>query len=254
MTGLPFTRKGSGPLPVVFLHGYCEGSWVWEKCLPEPGPRFSFFCFDLPGFGASVNLPDTVSMEWAARVVFHSIREFSDAPPVVIGHSLGGYVALAMAAQGVGMISGLGLFHSTALPDSEEKKLNREKVAASVMEYGARPFLENFAGGLFANADSVPCLEFSRNCAGTRPETIAAWALAMRDRPDRSMLLSGLEIPLLFIAGRYDTLTPVEMMEKQSKSNIRSRFVVLENSAHAGMLEQPGETAEILREFLVAIP
>ena len=250
MIVLPCDKKGSGPVPVVFLHGYCEGRWIWEHCLPDPGNKFTFLSYDLPGFGEADQMPQAVSMESVAEIVLDNVHAVTAAPPVVIGHSLGGYVALAMAASDPAGIAGLGLIHSTIYPDPEEKKQNREKVAASVMKHGSRPFLETFAEGLFADPASAACQVFRQLCASTRAETIAAYALAMRDRPDRTALWSHLQVPLLLVAGRQDRLTTPEMMQTIAECNMLSKFFILEHSAHAGMLEEQAALRRIMGDFL----
>jgi pimeloyl-ACP methyl ester carboxylesterase len=250
MIVLPCDKKGSGSVPVVFLHGYCEGRWIWDDCLPDPGDQFTFLSYDLPGFGESAHLPEVVSMASVAEIVLENIRAITASPPVIIGHSLGGYVALAMAAADPAGIAGLGLIHSTIYQDTEEKKQNRKKVAASVMNYGPGPFLETFADGLFADPASDACRRFRHQCGSTRPEAIAAYALAMRDRPDRAELWSHLQVPLLLIAGRQDRLTTAEMMQTIAQCNMLSQFFILEHSAHAGMLEEPAALRQMMGGFL----
>ena len=254
MFRLPCYRYGAGPIPVVFLHGYCEGRWVWQDCLPDPSERFTFLAYDLPGFGEAPLLPDPVTIQSVADVVLENIRSVSVEPPVVIGHSMGGYVALALAAAGPAAVAGLGLIHSTTQADSEEKKLNRDKVARSVLASGARPFLETFADGLFADPNSPACRVFRSNSASTSALSIAAYAHAMRDRQDRTAMWSGLQLPLLLVAGKYDRLTTPEMMQTIAACNMSAQFHILEHSGHAGMLEEPRQTSEILDAFLTQIP
>lgn len=254
MIVLPCDKKGAGPIPVVFLHGYCEGRWVWADALPDPGSRYTFLAYDLPGFGDAAVMPEAVTMESVASVVLDNIRSVTDVPPVVIGHSLGGYVALAMAAALPSGLSGLGLIHSTIFPDSEEKKENRNKVAASVRANGPRPFLETFADGLFTDPGSGPCQVFKKRAAVTSAGAIADYATAMRDRPDRSHGWKQLSCPLLLVAGRHDRLTTPEMMQTIAQCNMSpTRFVILERSAHMGMMEEPLALQMHLSEYLSLI-
>jgi pimeloyl-ACP methyl ester carboxylesterase len=70
---------------------------------------------------------------------------------IVIGHSLGGYVALAMAALDEEFCKKLALFHSTVYADSDEKKANRDKVIGFVTQNGVAPFIQTFVPSLFFN-------------------------------------------------------------------------------------------------------
>lgn len=169
--------------------------------------------------------------------------------PWVVGHSLGGYVALAMTHERASDVKGLVLFHSSPFSDSEERKAVREKVIRLVAEHGAEPFLATFADGLFREK-SEPLEFFRSKLEGTSRDAVVAYAAIMRDRPDRTDTVRRFGGPILMIAGRGDRLVPLSVAQQTADLNPSVVVEVLENSAHAGMLEEPQASAAVLMRHL----
>jgi len=234
----------------VLLHGYCEGTWVWKDLIPGLEKHSSILAFDLPGFGESAGMPIPLSIEEIGKSIWRVCEDLGFDKPVLVGHSLGGYVALAMASLHPEKPAGLSLFHSTIFADTPEKKLNRDKVIRAVNEYGATPFLKTFSPGLFANPDGGEAQWFSKKVAETPGSSIAAYAELMKQRPDRANDWQKLAFPLLVVAGRKDNIIDVPSSEKAIALNPRAQLEILEKSAHMGMLEEPEKSIAILIEFL----
>ena len=210
----------------------------------------TILAFDLPGFGDAAKLRVPSSIEEIGKIIWNVCVEVGFERPVLVGHSLGGYVALAMAALHPEELSGMTLFHSTIFADTPEKKMNREKVVRAVKEYGAEPFLKTFSPGLFANPESGEAKWFSAMASTTPGSSIMAYAGLMKERVDRINLWQKISIPLLVIAGRKDTITDVPSSEKTIGLNPSAQLQILENSAHMGMLEEPEKSLAILNDFL----
>lgn len=115
---------GSGP-DVLLVHGFGEDGSIWDRQF-EALKGFRLIVPDLPGSGRSQLVPD-MSMEGLASVLYRLLKHLNIGRIAVIGHSMGGYVALAFAEKFPELLSGLGLFHSTAYADTEEKKSNSKK-------------------------------------------------------------------------------------------------------------------------------
>lgn len=173
---------------------------------------------------------------------------------VVIGHSMGGYITLALAEKYPELLNGFGLFHSTAYADPEEKKQARKKIIDSVREKGVVDFVNTSVPNLFSpitkkkNPGLVEeQITYSRNFSA---ETIVNYQLAMMNRPDRTKVLKNSSVPVLFILGKYDTAVPLkDGLEQCSLANL-NYIHILENSGHAGMREEVIETNTILLKYL----
>lgn len=120
-----YRDKGKGDV-VVLLHGFGETGDVWDQQAAVLASHFRVLIPDLPGSGRS-GITEDMSMEGLADVLFHLLNHENISRCILIGHSMGGYAALAFAALHARFLAGLGLFHSTAYADSEEKKTGTPK-------------------------------------------------------------------------------------------------------------------------------
>ena len=118
---------------LVLLHGFLEDSRMWDGVIEAFNKLGSAVRIDLPGHGQSGNFSEVHSMEDMADVVHEVIRGIGLKKPIVLGHSMGGYVALAYAEL-YENIGGLGLFFSTPYADSQARKMMRDKAEALVIQ------------------------------------------------------------------------------------------------------------------------
>lgn len=235
---------------VIFLHGYCEGKWIWDQVIENLEVKIPCLALDLPGFGGGTMLPEKVSIEAVAELIWRELRRQQISEVILVGHSLGGYVALAMAESQPGQVRGLGLVHSTPFADSNEKKENRNKVRTFVAQHGSRLFLDQFAPGLFYDTSGAMAAEFRKKIEDSSTDAITFYALAMRDRPDRSYLLRKPSFPAMAICGKFDQLLPADLCRQIDGMGSHAETHQLDFSAHAGMLEEPVRTAEIIQKFI----
>src|SRR5262245_56042305 len=135
--------------PVMLVHGFGEDATVWREQIEYLENNFRLVIPDLPGTGQS-ELIDDMSMEGMAEIVHEIIHQENIEACTVIGHSMGGYITLALADEYPNHVSAFGLFHSTAYPDSEEKKVIRRKGIEFIEQHGAYEFLKTSTPNLFS--------------------------------------------------------------------------------------------------------
>lgn len=243
---------GSGS-PVILLHGFGEDGRIWDQQIAALKANFTMIIPDLPGSGKSEQIPD-MTMEGLAESV-HAIihRENIHACPV-IGHSMGGYVALALTAWYPNHVSSLGLFHSTAFADSEEKKATRRKGISFIREHGSSAFLRSTTPNLFAPStkEKNPTLidEFIRRMDNFSPNALVSYYESMMKRSDRTDILKHSNLPVLFVLGTHDNAVPLQDGLKQCHLPEKAYIHVLHESGHMGMLEQTDKSNHILENFL----
>lgn len=242
-------EKGKGQ-SVVLIHGFCETHEIWEFILDSLALNYRVFCVDLPGFGKSPLPPTPFSISDIAQLMQSWIKEKEIINPVVIGHSLGGYVTLEMTRQNPECISGLGLFHSTTQADPLEKKENRNKVVDFVSRNGAKPFLDSFVPSLFYNKDHRSINKVREICNGTSRESIINYSLSMRDRIDYQFVINDFDLPIMFVCGENDIFISVEVSKKQAEKCKDPHFFVLNETGHIGMIENPESAAKAIKKFL----
>jgi pimeloyl-ACP methyl ester carboxylesterase len=169
---------------------------------------------------------------------------------IVIGHSLGGYVALSLLVRHPERLAGIALFHSTPFADTEERKKVREKVIQFVQLNGVPPFIETFVPGLFADKQN-PFIKSARQRAmTTRQDALIGYAMAMRDRPDRSMELLQSPLPCLVLAGTQDSLIPFDHLQKYAQKSENCMFSELPETAHMGIFEAKKQSQATISRFI----
>lgn len=250
--------------PVLLIHGFGEDGTVWETQVGYLKDRFRLIIPDLPGSGKS-ELIDDMSVEGMAEVM-NKILELETALPLSgelrgggiaasIGHSMGGYILLALVNIYPDLLNAFGLFHSTAYADSEEKKAARRKGIEFIEQHGAFDFLKTTIPNLFSQESKDKMGknidEFISHQNNFSVPSLVSYYQAMIARPDRTEMLQKATVPVLFIAGKYDVAVPFEDSLKQCHLPEKSYFHILRKSGHMGMMEEPEKTNRILEKFLM---
>ncbi|NBP67396.1 MAG: alpha/beta hydrolase [Cytophagia bacterium] len=250
MSKLFYSDSGKGK-PVVLLHGFLETNLIWKRFAENLSTEYRVIAFDLPGFGQSP-LPEKkpFTLDDIAFQISKALDELGLKDVFLIGHSLGGYVSLAMVNARPDFFSGFCLFHSTALADSTEKKEARTKTIDFVLKNGALAFTSNFVPPLFADPNHTSVSHVKKIASATAQETVINYLEAMRDRPERISLLKSYPKPVLLIAGDRDTVIPVNTLQEQAKIAHKATIHVLEGVGHMGMFELPDGSLKIIRDFL----
>ena len=244
---------GSGK-PVMFVHGFGEDGNVWNIQVDHLKEKFYLIVPDLPGSGSSEMISD-MSMEGIAEVLHSIIHEENIDTCTVIGHSMGGYIMLALVEHYWNHVNAFGLFHSSAFPDTEEKKETRKKGIEFINQHGGFAFLKTSTPNLFSpnskqeNPNSIT--EFISTLANFSGDALVSYYHAMMKRPDRTTVLKNTENPVLFIAGEHDNAIPLNDVLKQCYLPEKSYFHLLKKSGHMGMIEEPEKANQILEEFLL---
>lgn len=172
----------------------------------------------------------------------------------LIGHSMGGYISLAFAEKYPNMLEGFGLFHSSALADTDAKKHQRNQMADLLRTHGTDAFIRHTAANLFGErykrSHSEKIQGHIRQYRQLPAESLAVGVEAMRDRPDRTHVLKGMSFPVLFILGMDDQLVPFEKAMKQVALPKKNHPFILAEAGHMGMVEQPEACARIIRWYM----
>lgn len=256
-----FYRVTGNGKPVMLVHGFGEDGDIFNNQVEYLKDKYKLIVPDLPGSGKS-EMMDDMSMEGLAEVIRTIMLSESENPSLegreawgtVVGHSMGGYITLALVEKYPELISAFGLFHSSAYADSEEKKATRRKGIEFIRQHGAYEFLKTAIPNLFSenSKSEIPHLieklvEAANNFS---PQALVSYYEAMMQRPDRTAVLSKTAVPVLFIMGKYDAAVPVEDSLKQSHLPKKSYIHLLQNSGHMGMLEERNLCNQFLDKFL----
>lgn len=240
--------------PIVLIHGYCESKHIWSSFEQELAKHYQVILVDLPGHGSSplsnTNFSiDDIADELQDELIEHGVKQY-----FLIGHSLGGYIALALAELYPENISGFGLFSSSTFADDEDKKKVRDKVKAYIEEHGVSSFMESFVPLLFAsnNVDRLEkqITELTKRASLTPPESVIGYAMAMKTRPDRTHILAKTDKPTFIIAGEKDTAVKLDVSKQMISMINHGDSVVLEGVGHNGFLENEKGSLDFILSFL----
>ncbi len=250
MDSIFFKEEGEGH-PLVLIHGFCENHKMWDSISRELSNEFRVLSPDLPGFGKSPLDQRNISLEEVAVALESWMDENSTKNPVIIGHSLGGYVALALLELMGSEIQGIGLFNSTSYADSIEKKSMRDRAYTFIEKNGVQKFVDSFVPQLFPEPKrkelSNDILLAIEQAHSSSLEGLLAYTLAMKNRPDRSELLSHFSGNKLLIAGELDTA--VSLDDSRRQSSLFTHYSEIENMGHMGMIEEKEKTLDLIRAF-----
>ena len=228
---------------LVFLHGFGEDARIWDDFIPH----FTW-----------VKKPIVPSFaHWTSvETIADYAREIVDALPpdgqfTVVGHSMGGYIALEMAKLFPERIEKVVLLHSTALPDTAEKQINRDRTIEFLTKHGASVFIKSFVANLFA-PDFVANNQALIDQLITRYQDLAAEGLiaaskAMRDRADFTTFLRDTRIPFLFIHGDSDPLISTDSI---LAIKAHHKCVILPEVGHQGVYEAPHACYDAIHSFI----
>ncbi|MDO4229326.1 MAG: alpha/beta fold hydrolase [Capnocytophaga sp.] len=235
---------------IVLLHGFLESSEVWQQIIEKLQDKYCIIAPDLLGHGKTVSIADIHSMEMMAEAVNQILETEKINECILVGHSMGGYVALAFAEKFPQKTKGILLMNSTPLPDSDEKKANRDRVVTAV-DNEKTFFVRNAVTNLFSEENKVLMkdkVEQVIKIAMQIPnQGIKAASLGMKNRPDRTAVLKSLHIAKHFIIGREDALIPYNKLIEIA-NQVNASYSIL-NGGHMSYIENESETIQILNDF-----
>jgi len=249
---LSYRDEGKGT-PLVLVHGFCESKEVWKDFSATLSSKFRVITPDLPGFGESKLEDANTSMEYYADKLHALLKRLDIQKCILVGHSLGGYVGLAFAEKYEHQLFGLGLFHSTAFEDTQEKKDNRDRTIKFVEKHGVEAFASTAVTPLFYPPKREELKKeidlMIRIAAGSSKEGVIGAAQAMRDRKDRTDVLKKIKCPVLFVVGKEDQSVTLEKSLQQCYLPQHSVVHFLSDTSHMGMFERKNDTLNIVEGF-----
>ncbi|MBW0159991.1 MAG: alpha/beta hydrolase [Sediminibacterium sp. Gen4] len=271
---------GTG-IPVVLLHGFGEDSSIWNAPIAHLQKTCTLIIPDLPGTGLSewksaqhISLQQnaihlrkesygysppkgvlrTFTIDTLADAVHSMLVNEKIDQCFMLGHSMGGYITLAYAEKYKEQLLGLGLIHSTSFADSEEKKNNRLRGIEMMDKYGGFAFLKNTIPNLFGTSFKKNHPEIIEalieKSASIPTSSLQAYYSAMMQRPDRTAVLRGNPLPVLFVLGTEDVAAPLNDVLQQTHLPLNSYIHILDGIGHMGMLESTERIHQYIDAFI----
>lgn len=253
-TALHIADSGKGEKCVVLLHGYLESMYVWDDFLPLITPEVRVITVDIPGHGITDSVAEVHTMEMMADILHDMLDAMGIERVTMVGHSMGGYVALAFCEKYPESLDGLVLLSSTPNADTEQKVENRRR-EIELVRAGKKDMLAKVAPEAgFAVQNRKRFKDYIEDLVEqvhiTDDDGIVALLEGMIARKDQNEMLRESAVRQLFILGKLDNYISVEAAEAFIEKNPQAQVAWLENSGHMGFIEEPQACAEALLSFI----
>ena len=248
--GIAYYKEGLGDA-VVLLHGYPMDKNCWMDLIAVLSRAYKVIAIDIPGLGNS-SPSKSNSFEAIADQIYDLLRYENIEKAVFVGHSMGGYVALAFSNLYSEMVSGLSLVHSTLRADTEEKISMRLKIIDLINKGGAKAFLRELFPSLFAaNKRLIYKTEWEtlyHRYQSVSPASLIALYEAIVQRKDSTESTWDL-FPMQWIIGEQDQLLDPKDLITQALQSDNSFVSLYPNCGHMCMIENSSQFEKDILEF-----
>jgi pimeloyl-ACP methyl ester carboxylesterase len=248
-TKISYSDTGKGNA-VVLLHGFLENKTMWQDLVPELSKKHRVITLDLLGHGETECLGYVHSMEDNAEVVQAVLSKLRIRKAVFVGHSMGGYVALAYGELYPENVRGLVLMNSTSKADSDERKANRDRAIKAVKK-DYTTFIRLSIANLFSPDNRERLIDeiekVKTEALKTPLQGVVASLEGMKIRKDREVLLHLTPYPKMLVLGKNDPVLNYE----DSLDQIEDTAVKLVTfpDGHMSHIENKDELKTVLLEF-----
>ncbi len=253
LQGMSLIDEGTG-VPLLFVHGFPLSRGAWQKQVDAFASSHHVIAPDLTGFGESPGKPGPATMAQFAADLHTLLQQLETGPVVLIGHSMGGYVALAFARQFPEMLRGLVLVGTRAGADTPEAAAGRRTTAEKVKAEGTQSVIDTMTPKMLAPGNQDPNManQVRSFMASATSAGVIGALLGMAERPDSTAILPtlSLSVPTLVVTGSEDALIPPAESEKMAQLIPGSRLNVIPNAGHLVAFERPEEFNRALKEWL----
>ena len=246
-----YTDEGRG-VPLLFVHGFPLSRGAWQKQLEALRSSHRVIAPDLRGCGGSETGTGAITMAQFAEDLHALLQQLATGPVVLIGHSMGGYVALAFVRQYPEMVSGLVLVSTKAGKDTPKAAAARRATAASVRAKGVPVVIKAMAPKMLAadNQDRAMAEQVRGFMAPSKPAGVIGALLGMAERLDATAELARISVPTLVITGAEDLLISPAESEALVRAIPGSQLNVIPHAGHLVAFEQPDKFNHVLEEWL----
>jgi pimeloyl-ACP methyl ester carboxylesterase len=252
-TKISYSDTGKGNA-VVLLHGFLENQTMWQDLVLELSKKHRIITIDLLGHGETECLGYVHSMEENADVVQAVLSKLRIRKAVFVGHSMGGYVALAYAELYPEKIRGLVLLNSTSKADSEERKTNRDRAIKAVKK-DYTTFIRLSIANLFSPDNRERLIDeiekVKIEALKTQLQGVVASLEGMKIRKDREVLLHLTPYPKMLILGKKDPVLIYETALEQIEGTV-VKLATLPDG-HMSHIENRDELKTVLLEFFKSV-
>lgn len=244
----------SSGLPLIFIHGFPFNKEMWTSQLTALSDNHRCIAYDVRGHGGSEAGAAQFGIPQFADDLFSIMDTLKIEKAIVVGLSMGGYIALHAVEKNATRLAGLILCDTQCAADTQEGVDKRKKTIAFIQKNGLEVYTEESLKNLFAPASLQSKNEkvsFIKNTIlSTKPDNICLTLQALADRKEKCTVLKDINVPVLILVGKEDKITSPEAAEKMHREINGAEIGILDGAGHLSNLENPAGFNERIRSFL----
>lgn len=249
-SNIRYSDCGEGEV-LILLHGYLEAIETFDSFVRDLSVSSRVICVDLPGHGKSTIKNSCIGITEMAAAVFALIEDLKLNKIHLMGHSMGGYVALAFAERYPERLASFSLLHSSANPDTDEKLRNRVKEIEFIKRGKKALICSTAVPNTFSKknqesfSDDIDTLV--KIASDTKEQGIIAALKAMMNRLDMNDMLKGLSVPKYSFIGMEDNFIPFGKAIEWAHDNDMEPLI-FKHSGHMSFIEEKRKCVEAVLE------
>jgi len=259
---LQVRQDGPASAPaIVLLHGFASSMHWWQNDVPLLDSRYHVVRFDLLGHGGSSKPSGGYSMEHQAQLVDEALHQLGVRRALIVGHSMGGLVATALATRDPSLVAGVALVDSPPTATAGKLPFTARVGFLPVLGQALRSVfitngeVSNALQSAFAPHYPVPSqfvTDFWRMTYTSYTQSHQADNSYLRRRP-MALRLSALGLPVLALYGTKDAIVSPTAMREDYSSVPHAQVVAIAGAGHSPMVEKPYATARLLLPFAATV-
>jgi pimeloyl-ACP methyl ester carboxylesterase len=242
---------------VVLLHGFPLDHRMWKPQFPVLEPKWRVVAPDFRGQGRSEVGDGQFTIEHLVDDLVGILDELKIRRAVLVGLSMGGYVALRAVEREPGRVRALVLADTKAPADGNEAKVKRAAGMKKAKSEGSAAFADGFLKAALSPAtlrDRPELVESARKMMeGCTPLGIAGTLLALAARGDMTESLAKVRVPAMVVCGEHDAITPPDDSRAMAAA-LKCRFESIPGAGHLSSMENPEAFNRLLVAFLDGLP
>jgi pimeloyl-ACP methyl ester carboxylesterase len=250
----------STAVPVVFIHGFpfSHKMWTFSGGQTESiATQNRIIAYDVRGHGDSEVGDAQYSIEFFVDDFFGLLDHLNVSSAIVVGLSMGGYIALRAYERNPERFRALVLCDTKAEADSNDVKIRRSTTIKAIKQNGPRVFAQEFVANIFSahSFNTKPdTIKFIQSVIErSSPASLCATLLALAARTDTSHILPTIAVPTLLLFGEHDGLTPPAVGKAMFDKIPSARLEIIPKAGHMANMENPEVFNQHFAEFVSGI-
>jgi len=246
-----YTDQGEGPA-LLFVHGFPLSRGTWSRQVEAFRSTHRVIAPDLRGLGETEATDGATAMTRFAADLFALVQHLDLGPVTLVGHSMGGYIALAFAKAYPQALKGLVLVGTKAGADAPEAAAARRALVTRVQAEGTSVVVDAMAPKMLAagNADPIMASAVRGFMNPATPKGVIGALLGMAERPDMAASAGLIRIRTLVVAGTADAIMPVAEAEALVRAIPEAQLELIPGAGHLLALEAPEAFNAVLKAWL----